>query len=83
MSCTVSFLSKADQVSGTFSDWGQRPSWALTCTRAGSPSKMQLKASKAKLGVIFVPVKHSALYQRPSPLALGLAMLPPEWQALL
>lgn len=57
----VPFLSKADQVSSTFSDLGQRPSLQFNCTRAGSPSKVQLKASMVKLGVIFVLVKHGAL----------------------
>jgi len=61
VSCMLPLLSKADRVSGTSSDWGQRPSLQFNCTRAGSPSQMQPKASMVKLRVIFVPVRHSAL----------------------
>lgn len=83
MSCTIPLLTKADQVSGTFSDLGQRLSSRLKCPRAGSLSKMQLKASPVMSGVIFVPAKQDALLPGSTAASAGFSQLPPHQQALL
>lgn len=72
VSCMVLFLSKADQVSGTFTDLGHfriplYKMWIAT----NSSYLVQLQPSMVKLGVISVPGKHGILLPRSIPAPMG------------
>lgn len=72
VSCMVLFLSKADQVSGTFTDLGHfriplYKIWIAT----NSSYLVQLQPSMVKLGVISVPSKHGILLPQSIPVPMA------------